>query len=312
MQHRVISLIASATEIVAALGYGDALVGRSHECDFPPEVERLTICSEPRIDVSGNSLEIDVAVKEAVREALSVYAVFKEELERLRPTLIVTQTQCDVCAVNLREVEAAVCELVDSQPQIVACQPMALDDIWADIHNVAEALGDPTAGELLINSLQTRLAKLKQECEACDTRPKVACIEWLEPLMMAGNWIPELVEIAGGEAILATAGEHSPYLTWEDLVQANPDVIAMMPCGFDIPRTLAELQLLTKHSQWANLNAVKTGRVYVTDGNQFFNRPGPRVVESAEILTEILHQRRPYKHQGSGWLRIDEATSMLP
>lgn len=306
MQHRVVSLIASATEIVAALGYEHALVGRSHECDFPQAVERLPICSEPRIDVTGTSLEIDQAVKGAVREALSVYSVFKDELERLRPTLIVTQTQCEVCAVNLRDVQAAVCELVDSHPEIVACEPMDLPDIWKDFVNVADALGDRHAGEQLVANLQARLDVIRGKSDSLLMHPTIACVEWLEPIMIAGNWVPELVRIAGGEAVLAEDGKHSPYQSWEQLAAIDPAVIAIMPCGFDIPRTVQELHLLTRHPLWHTLSAVQSGRVYVTDGNQYFNRPGPRVVESAEILLEILHPQLPQLHHGTGWIRIEE------
>lgn len=306
MSHRIISLIASATEIVAALGHEDELVGRSHECDFPAEVEHLTVCSEPRIDVSGTSLEIDIAVKGAVKEALSVYSVFKHELERLQPTVIITQTQCEVCAVNLKDVEAAVCELVDSNPKIVACEPMGLSDIWIDIQNVADALDDPQAGQKLNQSLQERLSEINREFGRTENPPTVGCIEWLEPIMIAGNWVPELVRIAGGEAVLAEDRKHSPYQSWEEFAAVDPDVIAIMPCGFDIARTIQEIDLLTGHPLWKSLSAVKNGRVYLTDGNQYFNRPGPRVVESAEILAEILHETDSPQHHGTGWIRLDE------
>ena len=308
MPHRVVSLIASATEIVAELGYEHALVGRSHECDFPPSVERLPVCSEPRIDVSGTSLEIDEAVKGAVREALSVYAVFKDELQRLKPTVIVTQTQCEVCAVNLKDVEAAVCELVDSNPQIVACEPMELKDVWTDIQKVADALDDTEAGISLNAELQRRLNEIEVRRKMIEERPTIACIEWLEPLMIAGNWVPELVEIAGGKAIMAEVGKHSPYQSWDELAELDPDVIAIMPCGFDIARTQQELNLLTENPIWSSLSAVKNNRVFLTDGNQYFNRPGPRVVESAEILEEILHgQSTSPQHYGTGWIRMSES-----
>lgn len=304
MTHRVISLIASATEIVAALGYESALVGRSHECDYPASVEQLPICSRPRIDVSGSSLGIDTAVKDAVRDAFSVYEVLQDQLQQLQPTLIVTQTQCDVCAVNLRDVEQAVCELLDSRPQIVACAPMDLDDIWTDIQTIADALGDPAAGQQLVEVLKQRLEALHSRFADVPHRPTIACIEWLEPIMMAGNWIPKLVRIAGGEAVLAEDGQHSPYLTWEDLSTADPEVIALMPCGFDMARTRQELHLLYEHPAWNELQAVKHDRVYLTDGNQFFNRPGPRVVESAEIFAEILHPQPNPQHLGTGWVQL--------
>ena len=311
MEHRIVSLIASATEIVAALGYERSLVGRSHECDFPPGVTDLTICSEPRIDVTGTSLEIDKAVKRTVREALSVYSVFRHELERLQPTHIITQTQCDVCAVNLRDVEAAVCDMLGTRPAIVSLEPMCLADIWTDIARVAEALGDSASGQRLVASLQIRLDELRGRVPNSEPRPTIFCLEWLEPLMSAGNWVPELVELAGGKPILCEVGKHSPYVTWDDLLEADPDVIAIMPCGFDIERTNKEMHLLTGHTQWQKLTAVRNNRVYLTDGNQYFNRPGPRVVESAEILYEILHTEPSTHRQQQRWLRVQPA-SRLP
>lgn len=304
MEHRIVSLIPSATEIVAALGYRDSLVGRSHECDFPPGVEQLTVCSEPQINVSGSSLEIDREVKQTVQNALSIYSVFREELERLQPTVIITQSQCDVCAVNLKDVEAAVCEMIGSTPAIVSLEPMALADIWTDIRTVAESLGDGSSGERLIQSLQERLNQLTSIIPVSDSRPTVVCIEWLEPMMPAGNWIPELVELTGGTSLLSKAGQHSPWMTWEDLTDANPDFILIMPCGFDIERTQKELHLLKEHPGWQNLKAVRNDNVFLTDGNQYFNRPGPRVVESAEILAEILHgESINFGHEGDGWIR---------
>jgi len=304
MEHRIVSLLPSATEIVAALGYRDSLVGRSHECDFPLDVQQLTICSEPQINVSGSSLEIDRDVKQAVRDALSIYSVSRHELERLKPTVVITQSQCDVCAVNLKDVEAAVCEMIGSRPEIVSLEPMDMADIWTDIRTVAESLRDEDAGERLLKSLQGRLKHLASIIPKTEPRPTVVCIEWLEPLMPAGNWVPELVELAGGMSLLSKAGQHSPWMTWEDLTSADPDIIAIMPCGFGIERTQREQHLLTEHPSWQSLKAVGTGNVFLTDGNQYFNRPGPRLVESAEILAEILHpELAQFGHQGHGWIK---------
>ncbi len=304
MEHRIVSLICSATEIVAALGYENCLVGRSHECDFPPNVEALPVCSEPRIDVSGSSNEIDQQVKASLRDALSIYTVFREELERLKPSVIITQSQCDVCAVNLEDVQAAVCEMVESKPEIVSLEPMALSDIWSDIQTVAAALNDVEAGNRLVDSLQKRLQNLTTTLPDPAARPTVVCIEWMEPLMPSGNWIPELVELAGGTSLLSEAGKHSPWMTWGDLISADPDFIVIMPCGFGIERTKQELHLLTEHPSWPGLKAAQNGNVYLTDGHQYFNRPGPRVVESAEILAEILHGPvSDFEHQTSGWVR---------
>ena len=300
--HRIVSLIASATEIVAALGFEDQLVGRSHECDYPPSVERLPACSEARLDVKASSREIDDAVKAVLRDALSVYRVDAELLDRLEPTHIVTQTQCEVCAVSLRDVEEAVCRMVRSRPQIVSLAPNNLADVWGDIRTVAGALGALERGELLVANLQQRLDSLAEQVSTVAERPAIACLEWIDPLMAAGNWVPELVQLAGGRNVFGQAGKHSPYMTWDELVARDPDVIALMPCGFDIPRTRQELAALTTRPDWPRLRAVRNGRVYVTDGNQYFNRPGPRLVESAEILAELLHPGRfDLGHEGRGW-----------
>jgi iron complex transport system substrate-binding protein len=305
MEHRIVSLLANATEIVAALGYEDCLVGRSHECDFPPDVEALPVCSEPRIDVSGSSSEIDRQVKTSLQDALSIYTVFRDELQRLQPTVVITQSQCEVCAVNLKDVEEAVCDLLGSQPIIVSLLPMALADIWSDIQSVADVLDDSAAGQKLIQTLRQRLQHLAEALPAPTSRPTVVCIEWLEPLMPAGNWIPELVELAGGTSLLSEAGKHSPWMTWDDLVAVDPDFIVVMPCGFGIERTKQELHLLTEHPSWPDLKAVQNGNVFVTDGHQYFNRPGPRIVESAEILAEILHgPASNFSHEDCGWIRI--------
>ena len=302
--HRIVSLIASSTEIVCRLGLRDQLVGVSHECDYPDDVAGLTVCSRPRIDVEGSSRQIDDRVKDALRDALSVYDVLGDELRRLQPTILITQTQCDVCAVNLADVERAVAELLDFEPTIVSLEPNELTDIWADIRRVATAAGVAERGIALTDELQASLNRLQEETRDLE-RPSIACIEWMDPLMAAGNWIPELVEIVGGRSVLGEAGKHSPWMEWTDLQASDPDVVVTMPCGFDIERTLREIHLLTELPGWTELKAVRSGRVFVADGNWYFNRPGPRVVESAEILAELLHPKCfPAKHEGTGWRRF--------
>lgn len=305
-QHRLVSLIASATEIVCALGFEEQLVGRSHECDYPPSVLPLPQCSAPRIDVNGSSREIDERVKATVRDALSVYRVDVELLNRLQPTVIVTQSHCEVCAVSLRDVEQAVCELVSSRPRIVSLAPNGLADVWDSIRQVADALDAPERAERLIAERQARLDQLQDRVARLNRpRPRIACIEWIDPLMAAGNWVPELVELVGGLNCFGKPREHSPWMTWEELVQHDPDVIAIMPCGFDIERTSQEMPVLINDPRWPSLQAVRTGRVYLTDGNQYFNRPGPRLVGSAEILAELLYpESLSFGYSGRGWIRL--------
>lgn len=299
---RIVSLIASATETVAALGCDDRLVGRSHECDFPPAVKNLPVCTAARIDVHADSAEIDRQVKSLLARSLSIYAVDAQLLQELQPDLILTQTQCEVCAVSLRDVEQALCAMVGAQPRVVAVEPNALDDIWTSFRQIAEALGIADRGEQLIRQSQSRLAAIGRRVSELSARPGVACIEWIDPLMAAGNWVPELVEIAGGTNLFGEAGKHSPWMTWGELVARDPEVIVVLPCGWDIARSKVEIQRLSSRPEWRDLRAVRTGRVALTDGNQYFNRPGPRVVESAEILAEIFHPEVfDFGHRGNAW-----------
>lgn len=302
---RIISLIASATEIVCALGFERQMVGRSHECDFPASVKSLPVCTSPKFEVEGLSYEIDQRVKAILQEALSVYRVDADLLERLQPTHIVTQSQCEVCAVSLKDVEQAVCQFTSSQPVIVSLEPNALADVWADIRRVAQALGAPERGDQLVESLQRRMNEIAVKARIASSRPTVACVEWIDPLMAAGNWMPELVEMAGGVSLFGEAGKHSPWMTWDELVAADPDVIFISPCGFDIARTLQETHLFMGKPEWNKLKAVKAKRVFVADGNQYFNRPGPRLAESLEILAELLHPELfHFGQESKGWVSL--------
>ncbi|MCF3628949.1 cobalamin-binding protein [Thalassospiraceae bacterium LMO-SO8] len=280
---RVVSLLPSATEIVAALGCADWLVGRSHECDFPPAVQTLPVCTAPRLDLSGSSAEIDAKVKAAVADAASVYEVLHGPLADCAPDVILTQDQCEVCAVSLADVEAALCGWTGTPARIVSLKPMTLADVFADVERVADALGRADHGRAVADGLRDRARALT--AAPAGPRPRVACIEWTDPLMAAGNWVPELVEMAGGEDVFGKAGDHAPWITWDDLAQADPDIIVFMPCGFGLERSAAEARLLMdRHPDFRNLNAARTGRVYATDANSYFNRPGPRLVESLAIL----------------------------
>ena len=302
---RIISLIASATEIVCALGFEDHIVGRSHECDYPPSVLRLPVCTEPKFDVEGSSCEIDQRVKGLLADALSVYRVDAERMRALEPDVIVTQSHCEVCAVSLRDVERAVCSWLHACPKIVSLAPNRLADVWTDVGLVADALGVSERGDELIRSLQSRMGAIVERARSLTARPTVACVEWIDPLMAAGNWMPELVEMAGGVNLFGEAGKHSPWMTWEQLVEREPDVIVVLPCGFDVERSRREMPALTGRPEWPRLRAVRDGRVFLADGNQYFNRPGPRLVESLEILAEILHPEAfRFGHEGMGYVRF--------
>ena len=302
---RIVSLLPSATEIVCALGFADALVGRSHECDFPPEVEELPVCTAPRIDASGSSEEIHARVEERLAQAASVYSVDAELLERLAPTHIVTQVHCEVCAVSLADVRRAIEGSGAGTPAIVALGASTIDEALGDIERVAAALEVSRRGAALTSRLRSRMddiASAASTVSAASRRPRVMTIEWLSPLMGAGNWIPEMVEAAGGENLVGERGRHSQWLAPAELAAADPDVIAVFPCGFTLERTEAEAARLADSSGLADTRAAMQGRVLLADGNQFFNRPGPRLVETLEILAEMIHTESfDFGHRGRGW-----------
>ncbi len=303
---RIVSLIASSTETLCALGFEDQLVGRSHECDFPPSIQSLTVCSEAKFDLNGSSLEIDQRVKETLQTAISVYRVFPDELERLKPTHIVTQDQCEVCAVSFEDVERAAKELISSSPEIVSLAPNSLEDIYQGIMEIANSLDAQARGTSLVSSMRERLVDIERNIVDLNTRPSVVCVEWIDPFMAAGNWVPSLVQIAGGMDLRGIANVHTPKLDLSKLVEADPEKLVVMPCGWGIEKNTAEMFEALKHPEWQSLRAVESGELYITDGNHYFNRPGPRVVESAEILAEIFHPERfNFGHEGSGWIKYN-------
>ena len=265
----------------------------------------LPYCTEPRFNVAGSSIEIDNRVKSILQEALSVYRIDEQKLIELSPDLIVTQSQCDVCAVSLSDVENAVSKMLDKNPQIVSLEPNQLSDIWDDIQKVASALNVKEKGDSLVSAMRERINTLSRMVGNLERRT-VACIEWVEPLMAAGNWVPELVEIAGGINLFGLKGKHSPWMEFEDLIDKDPDIIIIMPCGYDINKSRDEMETLKNFPEWIDLNAVQNGEVYLTDGNQYFNRPGPRLVDSLEILIEIIHlDKFDFVLKDIGWEKFD-------
>jgi iron complex transport system substrate-binding protein len=313
---RLVSLLASATEMVAALGCLDQLVARSHECDYPPAVLSLPIVSRVQIDTGASSAGIDVQIKQlaqstlepgdAAIKALSIYPIDVAMLQELRPDVIFTQTQCEVCAVSERDVTRAVEQLTGLQPRVVSLAPYLLDDVWEDILRVGEALDRQARAAQLVQAYQQRLTRLHQFALHQGAGPRVAVLEWLDPLMGAGNWTPELVAMAGGVNVSGESGQHAPWLRWEELLAADPDVLVLAPCGFTLERTMQDVPLLQQHPSWQSLRAVKAGRVYAIDGNAYINRSGPRLVESAEILGRILWGALPgISVDEKAWMRIE-------
>jgi len=294
----------------ADLGYAHCLVGRSHECDEPASVRALPACSGPTIDVNAASGEIHRQVREHLQQqseafqALSIYEVDQGLLDALAPELILTQSQCSVCAVSEDLVQQAVGDGVASRPTIVNCEPSRLDDVWGDIHRIAEAIGDAQAGRQLVARLQGELERIHERAGQGAEPPRMALLEWLDPLMGCGNWLPELVAWAGGENVLGQGGAHAKWLNFESLTRPSIDRLVAVPCGFDLPRTEAELEQHLYEDRWQALAPVQAGQLYAADGHSFFNRPGPRLVESAAILAEIAHPEifTP-EHKGRGWQR---------
>lgn len=304
---RIVSLLPSATEIVCALGLQEYLVGRSHECDFPAGVETLPVCTAPKFNPHGSSADIDQSVLALVRNGLSVYHVNEILLNHLQPDFILTQSQCEVCAVNLKNVEQAVCRMIGSQPKIINLEPVGYADIFTDIQRTGEMLGVTEAARQVVNQMRERMTAVHAQTRSIAQKKTVVCIEWLKPLMNAGNWIPTVVEKAGGINVLSLANDHSHYINWEDVFAEDPDALLIMPCGFDIARSRQEMHLLTNLPGWQTIRAVQNKDVFITDGNQYFNRPGPRIADSVEIVAEMLYPHLfTAQYHGTGWINLAE------
>jgi iron complex transport system substrate-binding protein len=285
---RVASLLPSATEMVHFAGAGDALVGVTHECDYPAGVERLPRLTSSKIDQGMSSAEIDAAVERHMTDSGSLYALDVGLLEELAPDLILTQGLCEVCAVSTSLVERAVAGL-GGEPEILTLNPISLGDVFGDAARIGEALGRGDETREKVSALEARLAAVGRAV-AYLRRPRVGCIEWLDPPFSAGHWVPEMVRIAGGEEVLAGAGERSSRLSWEEVFEAAPEVLVLMPCGFDERRAAGEaLRVLPGLPGWGGVPAVRDGRVWVVDANSYFSRPAPRLVGGVEILAHVLH-----------------------
>jgi iron complex transport system substrate-binding protein len=286
---RIVSLLPSSTEIVCALGLTECLVGVSHECDYPQDIVDRPRLTAPKINVQADSRTIDQEVRALVQNGLGVYDIDTELLRALRPDLIVTQDQCDVCAVSYAEVLDATRQVLGEHVEVVSLHPRLLQDIWDDIRRVGAATGRTSQADALLDELFTRVKALLVESTMVQEPPRVAVIEWIEPLILAGNWLPELIQIAGGSDALCKPGEHSPTVTWQTISDYAPEVLAVIPCGYKLPQTLAEIPTLQRLPGWQDIPAVRQGQVYAVDGHAYFNRPGPRIVDSLEILAGLIH-----------------------
>lgn len=302
---KIISLLPAATEIVCALGLKDQLIGRSHECDSPETVLELPVCSSAKLISGASSLEIDKQIKEILSDALSIYTIDKERIKDLHPTVIITQSQCEVCAVALKDVEGILQEMLDGNVELISLNPRALSDIFSEILLLAEKLGVSDTGQAFVAELQERCDLIQHKLKFVGHRPTVICIEWLSPLMTAGNWTPELIQIAGGTSLLSENGKHSGSIEFSAIQAADPDIIVIAPCGFPLDRTLQEINLLFDLPGWNDLKAVKNNNVFIADGNQYFNRSSQKVVDTIELLAEIIHPKQfVFGYEGRGWLRF--------
>ncbi len=292
---RIVSLLSSATEILCALGLEDSLLAVSHECDFPSSITGKPRATVSFIDSNRPSEQIDSEVKSRLGAGLPLYGLNEPLLRSLAPDLIVTQAQCNVCAIQYDDVLKLVASSPElSQTRVLALSPNSLQDILQDVLRVGEAVGLSDRAQHFESSLRTRIDRVASLTRSLDpsSRPRVICIEWVSPLMAAGNWTPELIELAGGQSGLATSREHSRYVTWREITGFDPQVLLVAPCGFDLRRSDHEAQELPTLPCWNAVSAVKAGRVFVLDGNALLNRSGPRIVDSLELLAHLLHPDR--------------------
>ncbi len=306
MKKKIVTLIPSATEIVSFLGEKNFIIGRSHECDYPKDLDKLPKLTSPKINVNGTSEEIHEQIDMILEKSLSVYKVDIKKLKKLNPDFIVTQSHCEVCAVSFSEVESITKEHLGSNTKIISLQPNTLKEVFDDIRRVAkdlEIVNDYNNN--LIKNLELRIKNIKSKVEKYK-KPKIACIEWINPLMAAGNWIPEMIHISGGEDIFGKKGKDSHWIEFNEINKLNPDIIIFIPCGFDLKKTNDEVKdLLKLDTSWHDLKAFKNKKLFITDGNQYFNRPGPRLVDSLEIFAEIIHPELfNFQHQNKGWINF--------
>lgn len=292
MKLKIVSLLPSATEIISILGLQENLVGVSHECDFPAGVNRLPKVTQSRIPHGISSSEIDGIVREQLVDDAALYSLNMPILEKLQPDLIVTQALCDVCAVSAEEVDAAACTL-PGNPQVINLEPMTLDDVLDTIKSLAIFAGVEKYGEKILQNLTQRISAVRERSALIpeSDKPTVGFLEWIDPLFNAGHWTPELIQYAGGKDSFGNLNQPSETISELELTRTDPEVLFVALCGFNFERTKVDLPLLKKIKDWNRLNCVKSGRIYYTDGNAYFSRPGPRLVDSLEIIAHCLHPK---------------------
>ncbi|MEA2599113.1 MAG: iron complex transport system substrate-binding protein [Acidobacteriota bacterium] len=291
---RIVSLVPNGTEILFALGAGELVVGVSHECDYPEAARTRPILTGSALTPGMTAAEVDAAVSAQVGSGASLYTLDEARIAELDPDVIVTQQLCPVCAVSTEQVDGAIRPLARC-PEVVSLDPKSLADVFADVHRVGEITGRLDRAEVLLENLQVRLDVVRHTVAgiAGKPRPRVLALEWLDPPFAGGHWVPEMIALAGGEDVIAKPGDHSARLTWERVAEADPDVIVVMPCGFDEAGAQAQIETIADRPEWNTLRAVREGRVHPVDANGCFSRPGPRLVEGIERLAAIFHGELP-------------------
>ncbi len=287
-QLRICSLLPSATEILYALGLGDSVVGVTHECDFPPEAAKKPALIRPRVDPKALPAELDRQVMELVGRGESIYAVDAELLGSLSPGLIVTQELCHVCAASPGDLATALTHL-SKQPRVLSLTPHSLGDVWNDIRRVGEATGRGVEAEALAAALEKKVAAIETVAARAASRPRVLCLEWLDPFYVGGHWVPEMVAKAGGEDVLGRAGEPSFRTTAEEIAGTNADMFVVMPCGYNVARIVAEFKTQQLPAIWNALPAMRERRIFAVDANSYFSRPGPRLADGVALLAHLFH-----------------------
>ncbi len=285
---KIASLLPSCTEIACALGLEDEIVGVSHECDFPEEIKLKPVLTKSKINHLGNSYQINKDVLEVVKNGLSVYDIYEEKLKELNPDVILTQDQCEVCAVSLKDVEEITNKYI-CNAKILSLKPVVFEDIFDDIRKIGMITNREKQSEKLIENLYSRVNIIKNKTRYLTYKPRICVIEWLEPIMIAGNWSPEMIEIAGGMNLMSEPGNHSRKIDFETILHYQPDKIIISPCGFKVYQTINDIDFLTSNAKWKELKAVQKNEVYVIDGNAYLNRPSQRIVDSLEIISSIIH-----------------------
>lgn len=283
----IVSLLPSATEILFAIGAGDRLVGVTHECDYPEAATKLPHLTASSLPSAGSAAEIDRHVRRALHAGSSLYSLDADLLERLAPELIVTQELCEVCAVSY-EIVTRSARRLSTDPRIISLEPSSLDDVFETIVALGRLTDRVAPAEELVARLRERVAAVAERTRGYD-KPRVLVLEWTDPPMSGGHWTPGLVELAGGTPLLGNPGANSRVLQWSEIVAADPDVIVVAPCGFDLDKTEAAMQELQRVDEWRALRAVQQKRAYAVDGNAYVNRPGPRLVDTIEIFAGLFH-----------------------